>query len=92
MKTLKAILISGIIATAAPQVVEENLLGFTLISPYSLYLTWDLNDDNKEDLRVFYNYRMIPHGAVMDKPHMYYQDLNDDGRYSEAERFMFNNK
>lgn len=92
MKYLKTLLISGIIATAAPQVVESNLMEITAISSYSLYLKWDLNNDGREDLRVFYTYRDVPHGLVISKPHRYHQDLNNDGRYDESEMFMFNGK
>lgn len=92
MKTLKALVISAVLTATAPQVIEENLLGFTFISPYSMYMIWDLNKDGEEDLRVFYRIRMHPRGAFTSKPHLYHQDLNNDGRYDESEMFRFNNK
>ena len=88
MKTLIAALVAGgVLVSPTPIVVKERLIGFDFYKGNVISLVWDLDNNNEEDLRVFYQYRKGGDGGFTLRPSAYFQDINFNGTYEESEMF-----
>ena len=89
MNTLLALLTAGnIVLNPLPQVVETRLIGFTLYPMGVIALAWDLDNDDQEDLRVFYKFQLGIEGAYTFRPYVYFQDLDGNLKYEKNEEFV----
>ena len=92
MKTLLAVLTAGMLTATTPNVVKENLLGFTVFPNYVISVEWDLDKDGNEDLRAFYTFSKCIDSqglCTTPRPWMYFHDLNNDQIYQDHERFQY---